>query len=362
MKVLMISTDRSVFDKDSAFRARLFEYQKRLGHITVLVLGVRGDETLSSDIHVIGVAYKTRLGTFLAARRAARDIVAANPTEWLVTTQDEFTGLIGYSLKKRFGVPWRAEVHTDILSPWFGRVFFKNNLRKLIFRLTIKKASCVRVVSERIKKSFERQGIMRAPIVVLPVKPKRPTYEAASGSERYFLILSRLTYEKNTSFAIRAFKKIAEAHPDILLKIVGEGSQRPLLERLATDLGIRNRVVFLGWQSQSAPLMAGALSLVSTSWYEGFGLSVLEAMGAGCPVITTDVGIAGDTLKHEESGIIIEHNDVEALAGAMTRLIKDPEYRAHLAQIAKHAAEPFFDEDAYWRVFDESFSLCNKKK
>ncbi len=362
MKVLMISTDRSVFDKDSAFRARLFEYQKHLGYITVLTLGVKGDEELSPDIRVVGILRKTKIGTLFTAYKKAGEIVASDTAEWLVTTQDEFTGLIGYMLRRRLGVTWRAEVHTDILSPWFGRVFFKNNIRKLIFRLTIGRASCVRVVSERIKKSLEHMCATCAPISVVPVKPKYPRGTSAGGGERFFIILSRLSYEKNIISAIPAFKMVADAFPDVLLKIVGDGPQKAVLERQASDLGIRNRIVFLGWQQETGPLLSGALGCISTSWYEGFGLSMLEAMSVGCPVITTDVGIAGDILKHEVSGIIVEHNDIKALADAMKLFIKEPERRARFGIEAKAASAPFFDEDAYWRAFDESFSTCKIKK
>ena len=361
MKVLMISTDRSVFDKDSAFRVRLIEYQKRLGHITVLVIGVNKKEEVAPYLHLVGVLHKTKLGTLYVANKLAQKIIAVDPASWLVTTQDEFTGLVGFTLRRRFGIPWRAEVHTDILSPWFGRVFFKNNLRRFIFRLTIGYASCVRVVSERIKKSLERKRFVRAPIVVLSVKPRRPDGATTVGSERYFIVLSRLTYEKNIGFAIRAFKEVADVFPDILLKIVGDGPQKKQLERQASDLGIRNRIVFLGWQNDTVPLIAGAIGLISTSWYEGFGLSILEAMSIGCPVITTDVGIAGEALQDDVSGVVVEHNDVSALSEAMTHFIKEPEYRARLGAEAQKVAESFFDEDVYWRAFDESFSVCKPK-
>jgi glycosyltransferase involved in cell wall biosynthesis len=362
MNILMISTDRSVFNKESAFRARLFEYQKHLGHITVLVLGIRGEEDIAPEIRAIGVLRKTKLGTLRAAYLIARSLSVSDPVAWLVTTQDEFTGLIGYFLRRRLGVVWRAEVHTDILSPWFGRVFLKNNIRKLVFRLTIPRASGIRVVSERIKRSLQKARFVRAPIAVLPVKPTRFAVADPAGSDRFFIVLSRLTHEKNITSAIRAFKKIADIFPEVLLKIVGDGPEKTVLEHLASSLGIRNRIVFLGWQNNVQSLLAGSLGLVSTSWYEGFGLSILEAMSVGCPVITTDVGIAGDILKHEVSGIVVEHNDADAIADAMALLIKDPEYRLRLTRAAKDAVAPFFDEDVYWRAFDESFSICKTVK
>ncbi|MEK7630472.1 MAG: glycosyltransferase [Patescibacteria group bacterium] len=361
MKVLMMSTDRSVFDKDSAFRARLALYGTKVGHITVLALGVRGDEQLTDQVHVMGVRGMTKIGSLYAAYKKAKKILDINPVSWVVTTQDEITGLVGFRLRGIFGVPWRAEVHTDIMSPWFGKIFFTNKIRKLIFRLTISRASCIRVVSKRIKSSLEHKRFVRAPIVVVPVKPREPLVHASPPRERFFLVISRLTKEKNVALALFAFSDIVATTEDVILKIVGDGPEKARLERLAAHLGIRNRVVFLGWQKEIDSSLSGAVGVLSTSWYEGFGLSLLEAMAAGYPVITTDVGIVGETLKDGQSGLVVRPGDRAGFANAMARLLQDTKLAVHLGNAAKEASRLYFDEAVYWQAFDASFSVCKPK-
>ncbi|MEK7649549.1 MAG: glycosyltransferase [Patescibacteria group bacterium] len=361
MNVLMISADRSVFKKDSPFRERLMEYGPRIGHITVIAVGVKGAEELTDRVRLIGMRGPTIFGSLYAAYRTAKKIVDTNPAVWVVTTQDEITGLVGFRLRGVFGVSWRAEVHTDIMSSWYGKIFFTNKIRKLIFRMTIRRASCIRVVSDRIKKSLEGRKFIHAPIVVVPVKPRSPLTHTSPPRERFFLTVSRLTREKNIALAIVAFCEVAKTAQDVVLKIVGDGPERVRLERLATHLGIRNRVVFLGWQGDIGDSLAGALGVLSTSWYEGFGLSILEAMAAGYPVVTTDVGIVGETLKDGISGLVVPPGDDKALANAMMRLLQDSGLGVRLGTAAKAATRVYFDDQLYWMMFNESFSVCKPK-
>ncbi len=114
------------------------------------------------------------------------------------------------------------------------------------------------------------------------------------------LVMSRLEPEKDVAFAIRTFAENAPVTSCLI--IVGDGNERPSLESLVKTLPCRERIFFEGWQDPSAYYKIADLVLV-TSRYEGYGLVIIEALAAGTPVISSDVGIA------REAGAIVTSFD-----------------------------------------------------
>ena len=172
-------------------------------------------------------------------------------------------------------------------------------------------------MSERIKKDIEQTFRIRASITALPIFVDVERFKTARSylaiSERFamfktkVLVVSRLEPEKNVSLAIRAF---AEAAPeDACLIIVGAGSRALSLQHFAKRLNVAGRVFFEGSKDASDYYRSCDLILVPSK-YEGYGLVTVEALSAGKPVLSTDVGIA------REAGAIVttEERFAEALA------------------------------------------------
>lgn len=148
----------------------------------------------------------------------------------------------------------------------------------------------------------------------------------------FFLVLGNTRPYKNVPTALAAFAVCARAHRDIELVVAGRGDSVRSLQLLAARLGIGERVRFVGSVSHAdlLALLHGAAALVFPSFVEGFGLPVLEAMAAGCPVIASTapalVEVAGD------AALLCDPRDPDAFAAAMGSLLGDADRRRELRQ------------------------------
>ncbi len=136
-------------------------------------------------------------------------------------------------------------------------------------------------------------------------------------------VVARLEAEKGHRTLLDAWPDVLAAQPRAWLLIVGEGSERDALEAQAASLGITERVVFTG-RREDVPAVTAALDVsVLPSYREAQGLSVLEAMALGRPVVASRVGGIPEMIEDGVSGLLVPPNDCEALAAAIVRLLSD---------------------------------------
>ena len=136
-------------------------------------------------------------------------------------------------------------------------------------------------------------------------------------------MVCRLVEQKGIPYALEATRRIRSEFPAAHLVIAGDGEKAAELRRLASALGIADRVHWLGWRNDAADLMAAFDILLAPSLWEGFGLVLLEAMSRRVPVIASRVSAIPEVVLHGETGILIEPRDVDALAKAIARLLND---------------------------------------
>ncbi len=118
---------------------------------------------------------------------------------------------------------------------------------------------------------------------------------------------------------VHGFARLCQQEPEWLLRlvIVGDGPQRPEVERLIEQLGLSGRVWITGWREDVTELMLGFDLFVLSSQAEGTPLTILEAMAAGLPVVSTRVGGVADLVVHQQTGYLVPAGDAEELASAM---------------------------------------------
>lgn len=148
----------------------------------------------------------------------------------------------------------------------------------------------------------------------------------------FFLCLGNTKPYKNTRGAIAAFAQVAGRRGDCRLLVTGRGDSRSNLSKLAADLGVDDRVVFTGPVSHQdlLALMHGAVALVFPSLVEGFGLPLVEAMSAGCPI----VGSAAPTVAEicGDAALLPDPTSVAAIATAMRQVLDDGVLRGRLRE------------------------------
>lgn len=160
---------------------------------------------------------------------------------------------------------------------------------------------------------------------------------------KLLLNVGRLTEAKGQVYLIEAINKLRENFPDVKLLIAGEGELRELLERKVNELKLNNNVVFLGVRNDIPQLLAASDLFVFPSIHEGTPLSLLEAMAAGKPIVTTDIPPHREILTHMDSALMVPPADSYALATAIEKLLKCPDLGMKLARNAKKIAKSRFD-------------------
>lgn len=148
----------------------------------------------------------------------------------------------------------------------------------------------------------------------------------------YILQLGRIVPRKGIENVIRAFAQIQAQHENLKLLIVGgdledlkRESEMQRLYVLCQDLQIAGKVIFTGNKSQAELkyYYSAAELFITTPWYEPFGITPLESMACGTPVIGSDVGGISFTIEHNKTGLLVPPNDPLALASAMNNLLMD---------------------------------------
>jgi len=139
--------------------------------------------------------------------------------------------------------------------------------------------------------------------------------------------VARLEEQKGLEVLLTAVSRIRRETGDLTVLIVGDGPLRPRLEEQAQKLGLKEAVRFLGTR-RDVPLLLRALDLfVMPSHWEGIPLTLLEAMGAGLPVVSTRVGRAGEIIADGVNGLLVPPGDAEALAAAILAAYRQPQAR-----------------------------------
>jgi glycosyltransferase involved in cell wall biosynthesis len=355
----MISLDAGVLEAGQA-RKRMQEYAKRVSRLSIIVYTSKGRKPVSIADNCI--VYPTNSASRVLfpwnAVQLGAMINEKHPVNVIVSQDAHGTGISGVLLKKRLGIPLQVQLHGDYINnKWVAPAL--RVLNGIALRV-VKSADSVRVVSERVEQKLLKLGISRSKIVRIPIHTDVKRFENArskriSGSP-VFLFVGRLSPEKNVSLLLHAFAGLKSVFPKSRLIIVGGGPERKRLEMLSRSLKIAEMTGFVG-RADPAPYYKSAACLVLPSFNEGWGLVVIEASAAGCPVVMSDVGCAGEIIVNNKSGLVFPVNDVEKLREAMLRLGRDSKLGRRLARSARQIIKKLPSESetvkklvASWRV------------
>jgi len=170
--------------------------------------------------------------------------------------------------------------------------------------------------------------------------------------------VGRLEPQKDYPTFLTAAGRVLQDVPDVDVLIAGEGALRPDLEALAARLGIASRVRFLGLRHDVPALLGGVDVLALTSLYEGLPNVVIEAMATGAVAVATDVGGCRELIAPGETGFLVPPGDVEAVAGAMLRVLRSPDVAHRMASAARRRVESEFTIEAMVAKTTAVYDTC----
>ena len=153
-------------------------------------------------------------------------------------------------------------------------------------------------------------------------KYKPALREEISESDRVLMHISNFRPVKRVRDVVRVFARVRETVPSVLV-MVGDGPDRVLAEAEARELGVDDDVYFLGKIDTVAPLLSAADLFLIPSQSESFGLSALEALASGVPVVGSAVGGLPEVVRSGETGVLCAVGDVEGMASAAIQILSD---------------------------------------
>jgi glycosyltransferase involved in cell wall biosynthesis len=193
-----------------------------------------------------------------------------------------------------------------------------------------------------------------------PAVPDEPALDrAAVGTPEgvpLAVALGRLHSNKGLDALIRAMSLL----PELFVWIAGEGPERATLENLARDLGVSDRIRFLGWRTDRAALYKAADVCVYPSREEPFGNVVVEAWSCGVPIVTTASAGPSWLARNGKDAIITPIDDVAALAEAIRSVIASKPLVASLAAAGRIRVAEEFSEDAIVKRYVELFEKVKR--
>jgi len=172
--------------------------------------------------------------------------------------------------------------------------------------------------------------------------------------------VSRLSREKDQFNLIKAFAKIVSVDPDVRLVFAGDGPLRNELMAFADDLGLKDKVTFLGFRDDVNMVMQSFDIFVLPSLQEGISLSLLEAMASAKPVIVTNVGGNPEVVIDGETGFFVAPKNPHKLAEACTRLLKNVELSEQFGFAGRRRVEEKFSLSRMVGEYNELYKRCLK--
>lgn len=158
-------------------------------------------------------------------------------------------------------------------------------------------------------------------------------------------ILAGLRPEKDHEMFLAAARDVLDRAPSVRFLVVGDGALRARLEQRASELQLGDRVRFLGFRSDVARVLEAVDIVALTSYSECFPISLLEAMAASRPTVSTEVGGVAEIVEHGRTGLLVPACDQPALARALLELVEDPARRVALGRAGRERVEQRFTLD-----------------
>jgi glycosyltransferase involved in cell wall biosynthesis len=284
-----------------------------------------------------------------------REITARARPDIIQTHNNKSHLLLKLLAELRTPRPWIAFHHGDTHTDLKQRVY------NHVDRFSLPAADRVVTVCRAFSSRLEAFGVAPQRIRVLhnaaTLAPVPPVHERArlrdrlsiGSSEAVILSIGRLSREKGHADLLRALAAMSPMGREWKLVLLGTGPEQGALERLASSLGIRERMVFAGFQPDVRPYYALSDLFVLPSHSEGSSNVLLEAMMAKVPLVATTAGGNSEIVRNDETGVLVPASSWRTLAGAIREMLVDRERAARLAEAAYRRAEQEFSVEQYRR-------------
>lgn len=245
-----------------------------------------------------------------------------------------FDSEIGAWLKKKLRVPLVVTTHgSDTAKPLAQG-------QHALLKGCCDRADAVVAVSSALTEKLRTCGTTTRLLSIINGFVPREVPEDAMRQPLRMIQVCHLIPLKRVDVTIRAFAKLHEQQPDMELVIIGQGYLRPQLEALCQELGVSQKVCFLGQLPNKRVFqeLCQSAFFVMVSKPEGFGIVYLEAMAAGCVTIGTEGEGIADVIRSGENGFLVPADDPDAIVDIIEQCVAEPEKTRALAKQGQQEA------------------------
>lgn len=193
--------------------------------------------------------------------------------------------------------------------------------------------------------------------VLIPNPVIVPYYSNSPLENKQAIAMGRIQHQKGFDTLIDAFVMVHEKHPDWVVNIYGDGNDKEKIAKYITDKGMDNIVILKGRTDNVPGVMEDASFFILSSRFEGFGMVIAEAMSQGLPAVSFDCPTGpSDIIKTNVNGILVENQNIKALADAICYMIEHPYERKEMGKRALNSVKDFSGESVaqkWYKLFEE---------
>jgi glycosyltransferase involved in cell wall biosynthesis len=362
MKVLNLIQGTNLGGMEKASFNLMTTMQRRGFEFEVLSLNAVGELApllQSAGIQVTGLKYSGR-GGWKTVRPLAARLRQSNADALLMTGHHLLGSIVSWTMKSRRSILAIHFHHAGVKPKWQWR---------MIYAVARHRFDAITFPTDFIRHEAEvlfppvRQiaKTVRNPVAVHPC----PSDEQRAQARRTLGLRAATMVVGNAGWLIRrkrwdvflhVARLVCARHPEAVFVIAGDGPERSHLQSLAAELGVDHAIRWLGWQTDLSSFYSAIDVLLFNSDIDALGLTPLEAMSRGIPVVASvEQGGLSEILRDGRDGVLLSRHDTEHLAGSIEKLLTDKAYNRALGlagrQRIAEACDPDKTADAYANLF-----------
>lgn len=229
-------------------------------------------------------------------------------------------------------------------------------LRRVLARDYLRLDAFVTVTEADVRTYAEQMPLPGVRLCSVPNAVPAPAFTADGRDHKIIASAGRLAPSKRHDLLVQAFAEVADDHPDWTLRIYGRGGRYAALKRLIAASGLQDRVLLMGAHPRVEEAWAQASFAAVTSSEEPFGMTIVEAMRSGLPVVSTDCPHGpASIIRDGEDGLLVPNRSVRGIAEGLARLMGDDGARRRMAAAALRNSDRF-DPARVVRMHEELFA------